>query len=41
MSQPESSVWRQMLSVRREERAPLALAALGVFLLMAFSFLVS
>ncbi len=39
MSQPESSVWRQMLSVRREERAPLALAALSVFLLMTGYFI--
>jgi AAA family ATP:ADP antiporter len=39
MSQADESVWRQMLSVRREERAPLLLAMVSVFLLMAGYFI--
>lgn len=38
-ARPEASAWQQLLSVRRAERAPLALAATSVFLLMAGYFI--
>ncbi|GMU44698.1 MAG: MFS transporter [Xanthomonadales bacterium] len=39
MSAEQTSTWQQLLSVRREERAPLALAALGAFAVMAGYFI--